>query len=87
MKACDKLCLGVAPTASLSWDETPSSRLMTFPGKEGLEDNGAPFAQPGFWQMRGNQESLFLHLLFFKCLQLKISLTKHIGMACPERLL
>lgn len=68
----EKVCFGVISAYSrLSYYKGHSS-LIDETWREGICDNWVPFGGPVFRQMRGVQKRLSLHLLFFKCLQLKI---------------
>ena len=70
---CDKVCLGVVLSSSLlSCEKSPSSLIDEYPG-EGIYDKWDPFGGSDFWQMnREFRDRLSLHLLFFRCLWLKI---------------
>lgn len=61
------VCCGVIPSLQ-RWVPLPSLMKLL----EGLHDHWVPFGASVFRQIRNSEKSLSLHLLFFKCSQLKI---------------
>ena len=69
--SCDRVCLGVVSTSSLSFCDLSPPALADETPREGTCDNGF-FRECALRQIREFRERLALHLLFSKCLWLQV---------------
>lgn len=72
MRVCDKACQSVGWTARLSSCDKSPSLLVDATPKEKIYEDGVPSGGSASWQIGDIRESLFLHVLLFKCLQFKV---------------